>query len=215
MPSSEPLHPLPADFFERDDEADDGLFYAEPRLVVHIDERAIAAIAGFFEQALPKGGAVLDLMSSWRSHLPDGYAGRVEGLGLNAAEMTENPHLDGWVVHDLNAEPHLPFDDEVFDAAVVIVSIQYIARPIEVFREVRRTLKNDAGFHIIYSNRMFPSKAVAVWKALDDERRADLIAAYFARAGGWDRPEARDISPLAGLYSDPVHVVSARKRYEP
>ena len=211
-PPPEPLHPFPSEFFRREDESDDRLFYAEPRLVVHIDEQAVGAIGRFFEETLPRGGSVLDLMSSWRSHLPDGHAGRVVGLGLNAAEMAENPQLDEWAVHDLNSEPHLPFEDAAFDAAVVTVSIQYMTQPIEVFREVHRTLRSEAGFHVAYSNRMFPAKAVSVWKALDDVRRADLIGAYFAQSGGWEAPQARDITPQADGYSDPVFVVSATKK---
>ncbi len=212
MPPPEPPHPFPSEFFRREDESDDRLFYAEPRLVVHIDEQAVGAISRFFEETLPRGGSVLDLMSSWRSHLPDGHAGRVAGLGLNAVEMAENPQLDEWAVHDLNSEPHLPFEDAAFDAAVVTVSIQYMTRPIEVFREVHRTLRSEASFHVVYSNRMFPAKAVSVWKALDDVRRADLIGAYFAQSGGWEAPRARDITPQAGGYSDPVFVMSATKK---
>jgi SAM-dependent methyltransferase len=203
----------PADFFRRLDESEDGQFYAEPRLVVHIDERAIAAIGEFFSARLPQNGVILDLMTSWRSHLPDGFAkAKLVGLGLNAVEMSENPQLDEYMVHDLNANPSLPFEDSGFDAAVVTVSIQYMTRPIEVFREVNRVLKQGASFHVIYSNRMFPTKAVAVWQALDDLQRARLIASYFINSGGWEPPEALDISPKPGFYTDPVYVVTTRKK---
>ena len=93
-------------FFERMDEGDDALFYRKPRLVVHIDDGAIREIGRVFEELLPVDGVILDLMSSWRSHLPAGFAkGRMVGLGLNAVEMRENPQLDDFVVHDLNREP--------------------------------------------------------------------------------------------------------------
>ncbi len=202
----------PPEFFRRVDESDDRLFYAEPRLVTHIDDSAIAAIAQYFAETLPEGGVILDLMSSWRSHLPPGFrAGRVVGLGLNEVEMRENPHLDEYVAHDLNHEPRLPFEDEAFDAAVVTVSIQYMTRPVEVFADARRILKRGAHFHVIYSNRMFPSKAVAVWRALDDRRRGQLIGSYFSASGGWENIALYDISPNTGTHSDPVYVVSARK----
>ena len=210
---SEESEPYPSDFFRRQDETNDALFYVEPRLLVHIDEHAISAIGQFFNKTLPRDGVLLDLMSSWRSHLPEGFPKqKLVGLGLNAVEMKENFQLDESVVHDLNADPIMPFDDDYFDAAIVTVSIQYMVRPIEVFSEVNRVLKARASFHVIYSNRMFPTKAVAVWQSIDDRQKAQLIASYFARAGGWEEPDVRDISPQTAFYTDPVHVVSARKK---
>lgn len=202
----------PPEFFRRIDESDDRLFYTEPRLVVHIDDHAIAAIGRHFSQTLPEDGVILDLMSSWRSHLPaDFRADRVVGLGLNEVEMRENPQLDEYVIHDLNEDPRLPFDAAVFDAVVVTVSIQYMTRPVEVFSEVRRTLKESSYFHVIYSNRMFPTKAVAAWQALDNRRRGQLVGSYFKSSGDWEDIALYDISPNTGAYSDPVYVVSARK----
>ena len=202
----------PPEFFRRMDESDDRLFYTEPRLVTHIDDQAIETIGRYFSETLPEDGVILDLMSSWRSHLPSDFrADRVVGLGMNDVEMRENPQLDEYVIHDLNDNPRLPFDDAVFDAAAVTVSIQYMTRPVEVFADVRRILKDGAAFHVIYSNRMFPTKAVAVWQSLDDRRRGQLVGSYFASSGGWEEVALYDISPDTGLYSDPVYVVSARK----
>ena len=198
--------------FLREDETDDRLFYVQPRLVVHIDEHAIAATAGYFGSVLPRDGVILDLMSSWRSHMPaDRPIKKLVGLGLNAVEMAENPQLDQALVHDINTDSGLPFRDASFDAAVVTVSIQYIVRPIELFREVRRVLTEGASFHVVYSNRMFPTKAVAIWKALDDAGRADLIASYFNHAGGWHSPQTLDLGSRQEPYADPVFVVTARK----
>ena len=161
------------------------MFYAEPRLVVHIDQFAIEAIGEYLSGALPSGGVILDLMSSWRSHLPEGQPrGKVVGLGLNAVEMRENPQLDESVVHDLNANPALPFRDDTLDAAILTVSVQYLTKPELVFGEVARVLKPGARFHVIFSNRMFPTKATAIWKALSDEDRGRLVGAYFRRSGG-------------------------------
>ena len=186
------------------------MFYAAPRLVVHIDQFAIKAIGEYLSGVLPSGGVILDLMSSWRSHLPEGQPrGKVVGLGLNAVEMRENPQLDDALVHDLNANPTLPFRDDTLDAAILTVSVQYMTRPEQVFREVARTLKPGARFHVIFSNRMFPTKATAIWKALSDEDRGRLVGAYFRRSGGWEEPEAKDITPRLGIYCDPVYVVSA------
>ena len=200
------------EFFRREDESDDRLFYTEPRLVVHIDEHAIAAAGEYFARKLPENGVILDLMSSWRSHLPEGFSTeKLVGLGLNATEMAENPQLDEWYVHDLNADPVLPFEDGSFDAAVVTVSIQYMVKPVEVFSQVNRVLKEGATFHVIYSDRAFPTKAVEVWQRLDDAGRARLIALYFSSSGGWKAVRSISISPKLRSYSDPVYVVSARK----
>ena len=204
--------PYPDSFFRRVDETDDRLFYVEPRLVVHIDEPAIAAIGSYFQQELPPNGDILDLMSSWRSHLPDEFPRkRLVGLGMNAGEMRDNPALDRWVVHDINTDPRLPFGDQSFDAAVVTVSVQYMTRPVEVFSHVRRVLKDGAAFHVIFSSRMFPTKAVAVWQRLDNLGRAQLIESYFHRSGGWDSPASSDINPGPGSGADPVFVVSAAR----
>ena len=202
----------PQGSFRREDETDDRLFYAEPRLVVHIDDYALGAIASYFEKVLPHDGVILDLMSSWRSHLPENLpVKKLIGLGMNDVEMAENPRLHQAVVHDINAEPGLPFGDDSFDAVVVTVSIQYIVRPLEVFAEVNRTLKEGASFHVVYSNRMFPTKAVAIWKDLDDARRADLISSYFNDTGGWDSPRILNIGSRQKTNTDPVYVVTARK----
>jgi hypothetical protein len=208
---TEPPPHFPPEYFRRYDEADDRVFYSEPRLVVHIDDHAIEAIGQYLGQRLPEDGVVLDLMSSWRSHLPDGFPKRkLVGLGLNDVEMSENLQLDEHVVHDLSADPVLPFQEASFDAAVLTVSVQYLVRPVEVFRDVARVLKPGVWLHVIYSNRMFPTKAVAIWQSLSDAQRAQLIQAYFATSGGWEQPEVLDISPKLGFAADPVYVVAAR-----
>ena len=212
MQAHDAQNQYPAELFRRQDESDDRLFYAEPRLVTHIDDYAIEAIRAYLREALPPNGIALDLMSSWRSHLPyDLPLERVIGLGLNAVELDENPQLTDRVAHDLNAEPRLPLETDSVDAAIVTVSIQYIVKPIAVFRDVNRILRTGAAFHIIYSNRMFPTKAVAIWQTLDDRMRAQLIGSYFANSGGWTAPKAMDISPNMGFYTDPVYVVTANK----
>lgn len=201
--------PLPPQFFRRVDETDDSLFYEQPRLVTHIDDQAIEALTAFYGQVLEGKRAVLDLMSSWISHLPDDVQlERVAGLGLNADELSENPRLTERVVQDLNADPVLPFEDDSFDAAIVSVSVQYLVRPVEVFAEVGRVLKAGSPFAVAYSNRMFPTKAVAIWQQLGDVEHADLIGLYFRLSGAFEDVRAFNISPGPG--SDPMFVVVAK-----
>ena len=207
---TQPSTPYPAWAFSREDESDDRRFYTEPRLVVHVDEHAVRAITAYYARVLPQGGALLDLMSSWRSHLPDSFPKkRLLGLGMNADEMAENPLLDEFVVQDLNRQPALPFPDASFEAAIVTVSVQYLTQPLDVFREVNRVLVPGGTFHVVFSNRCFPTKAVALWHALDDAGHAQLVASYFQRSGGWEPAAFEDLSPRIEPYSDPVYVVRA------
>ena len=200
------------DDFARLDDTPDPLFYVEPRKVVHLDAAACAAVGDFLLDAVPPGSEVLDLLSSWRSHWPSELPKRrLVGLGLNAEEMADNPDLDHFVVQDVNAVPRLPFGDASFDAAVITVSIQYLTRPVAVFRDVHRVLRAGGLFAVLYSNRMFPTKAVAIWRRLNDRQHADLIAAYFREAGGFVDLEARNCSPPFPPGSDPLYAVMARK----
>ena len=211
MTEEAPCPITPFDFI-REDEVDDSLFYQQPRLLVHIDEQAIAAIGELFTEFIPQDSVILDLMCSWRSHWPGCHpkAGMV-GLGLNAVEMQENPELEHYVVHDVNKDPRLPFGDTTFEAVVITVSIQYLTRPIEVFRDVYRILKPGGLFLVIFSNRMFPTKAVRAWMVRDDEQRKDLVASYFQYAGDYEEIRGMHRNPRRGPFDDPVYVVMARK----
>lgn len=174
---------LPADAFGRQDAGDDLRFYAPPRLVTHIDEGAVAALAARYRAILPPGGEVLDLMSSWVSHLPGDVDYAVVGHGMNADELAANSRLDRWFVQDLNRDPELHEPDAAFDAVLVCVGVQYLQRPLAVFREVRRVLRPGGTVVVSFSNRCFPTKAVAIWRALDTGGHAALVRHYLERAG--------------------------------
>lgn len=199
---------LPPDAFEKVDASDDLAFYAPPRLVTHIDEVAVAALTGLYRELLPTGGRVLDLMSSWVSHLPDDHSYReVVGHGMNAEELAANPRLDRSFVRDLNADPVLPLNDRRFDAALCCVGVQYLQQPFEVFAEVRRVLGSGAPFIVSYANRCFPTKAVAIWRSLDMHGQASLISLYLERSG-FTGIEARVLSD--GSRGDPLVTVIGR-----
>ncbi len=200
---------LPSEFFRRQDESSDSHFYSFPRKVVHIDEGAIAALRDAYAQILPENGVLLDLMSSWRSHLPPQRTHqRVYGLGMNAEEMADNPQLDEYVVHNLNDNPRLPYRDAHFDGAMCAVSVQYLTDPVRVFADVNRVLKPGAPFVVSFSNRCFPSKAVAAWLAMTDEQHLGLVARYFELAGNWEGIHAQQ--KTSGQH-DPMFIVSATK----
>ncbi|MCA1554385.1 MAG: methyltransferase domain-containing protein, partial [Chloroflexi bacterium] len=176
----------------------------------HIDDAAIAAVTQLYREYFPSRGVILDLMSSWVSHLPeDVQFSRVVGLGLNREELEANARLDSYVVQDLNQNPTLPFGDAEFDGAGICVSIQYLTRPVEVLREVGRVLKPSAPLVITFSNRCFSTKAVYVWQTLDDAGHARLVAAYLRGAGNFVPIESLDRSP--SRWSDPLYAVIGRK----
>lgn len=212
VPEQQPGNPLQPEHFRRVDQSDDAHFYAEPRLVTHIDDAAIDALTQFYREALPPGGAILDLMSSWVSHLPpDVDYARVEGLGMNAAELERNPRLTGRTVHDLNRDPVLPYADDTFDAALICVSIQYLVRPVEVFTDAARVLKPGAPLIVSFSNRCFPTKAIAAWQMLDDRGHGELVGLYFRLADAFEPAQAFPLVPPGGP-SDPLYVAMARTR---
>jgi SAM-dependent methyltransferase len=186
---------LEPEFFRRLDDSDDEAFYLAPRFVVHIDEAAIRTVGEIYLSRLPRGGAILDLMSSWRSHLPPELnPARVVGLGLNRPEMEDNPALTEIVTHNLSRRAQLPFDDVSFDGAVLSVSVQYLIHPVEVFAEVGRVLRPGAPFIVTFSNRMFPTKAVAIWVNASEEQRVDLVGYYFTHSAAFEKMEVIDRS---------------------
>ncbi len=214
--------PFPPGFFRRDDESPDPRFYGPPRLVTHIDDGAVSAVSALYAELGVDGSgpdlghprAVLDLMSSWVSHLavaPD----ELVVLGMNGSELAANPQATREVVHDLNADPSLPFDDSTFDAVTCCVSIDYLVRPVEVLAEAARVLRPGAPVVLTFSNRCFPTKAVHGWLATDDDGRCAVVAQYLRSAGGFTEAEVALRTPpgreRGGRYrGDPLYTVVAR-----
>jgi len=199
---------FPPGFFDRADESVDDEFYSWPRLVTHIDEGAIAAVGALYEE-LGLAGEVLDLMGSWVSHFrapPE----RLTVLGMNADELAANPQATSTVVHDLNRDPRLPFEDESFDAAVCCVSVDYLTTPVEVFADVRRVVRTGGPLICAFSNRCFPTKAIRGWLATNDHEHCEIVAAYFRLAGGWTEPTVQRRTPALHR-GDPLYAVWAHR----
>jgi SAM-dependent methyltransferase len=216
-PSSSPTVPravpesaaeFPAGFFIRSDETDDAAFYSSARLVTHIDEQAIEAVGTLYEE-LAVNGDVLDLMSSWVSHFRRPPA-KLTVLGMNERELAANHAASVRVVHDLNADPHLPFADGSFDDAVCCVSVDYLTRPVEVFADVARVLRPGGRLVTTFSNRVFPTKAIRAWLASDDEGRCEIVAEYFARSGAFEPATIERRTPV-GSRGDPLFAVWATR----
>jgi len=208
------------DAFARLDEREDKLFYHQPRLVQHLDAQVRVQITELYARFLTPNMRVLDLMSSWVSHLPEQIELDVTGLGLNSEELKQNPRLTERVVHDLNLKPELPFADARFDAVLCTASIEYLVNPDAVLRAVRRVLKPGAPFVVTFSERWFPPKAIQLWTLLHPFERLDLVFDYFRRSGqfaglgtetarDWPRPPD---DQYTGQYAfaDPLYAVWGR-----
>ena len=175
---------LPDHMFNRQDDSADEAFYSTPRMVNHIDDATINEITRFYRETLSPEDDLLDLMSSWVSHLPvDVTYRKVTGLGMNLDELNANARLDEVLVHNLNKTPDLPFSDASFNAVMIVVSIQYLTRPFEVFEEIKRVLKPGGRCIVAMSHRLFPTKAIYAFQTLAPQDRVQLVKEYMRRSG--------------------------------
>ena len=211
---ADPYDGFPSGFFDRTDAAGDERFYEAPRLVTHIDNAAVATVGALYTElglCGAESGPVLDVMSSWVSHFTE-KPESLTVLGMNAYELDANPMADERVALDLNTDPTpaLPFPDAHFAAAVCCVSVDYLIRPIEVFREVARVLQPEAPFVCTFSNRCFPTKAIRGWLGTDDRTHLALVGEYFRRSGGWGEVHAEQRTPPKWP-GDPLYAVWSRR----
>ena len=203
-----------AQHFARLDETPDEMFYGMARLVTHIDEAACEALAAHYAAHLKDGCRILDMMSSCVSHLPAGLTpDAVVGHGMNTRELAANPQLHSYFVQNLNKNPVLPLDDACFDACLIAVSVQYLIDPVRVFAEIGRVLKPGGILIVSFSNRMFPTKAVAIWRSLDDAGHQQYVAACMKKSGCFSDIRVFDLSPDPGR-SDPLFSVTGSKQLE-
>jgi SAM-dependent methyltransferase/FKBP-type peptidyl-prolyl cis-trans isomerase 2 len=214
----------PTDFFSdnpfaRADEQKDTLFYENPRLVQHIDDTAIENVSAIYAKFLTPGMKVLDLMSSWQSHIPENIdLSEVVGLGLNKQELAQNPRLTDYLVHDLNENPLIPFGNAEFDAIICTASIEYLTKPFDVYRELGRILKPGGVLVVTFSNRWFPPKAIRIWSQIHEFERVGMVAEYFLESSlftnfstfsirGLPRPDHDKYAKQFAL-SDPIYAVA-------
>ena len=172
------------------DSSDDSQFYSFPRFVTHVDEGFIQQLTDLYRLRLKPNTRILDMMSSWVSHLPEEMKfAHVEGHGLNAEELARNPRLDHYFVQNLNDNPKLPLADQDFDAVLNTVSVQYLQYPEAVFTEIYRILKPGGVAIISFSNRMFYEKAIQAWREGSEASRVELVKGYFQSVPGFNQPE--------------------------
>lgn len=200
--------------FKRMDESDDKIFYDTPRLCYHIDDGAVSALTQYYQESLKDGDDVLDICSSWVSHYPKEWkGGNVAGLGMNDYELSQNPQLNSYVVKDLNEDPIFPFEDKSFDKVTCVVSVDYLNKPLEVFKEIGRVLRPGGECIISMSNRCFPTKAFQIWLQTNDLEHIFITGSFFHYSGMFDPPTCSDRSPNPGM-SDPLFIVKAARKSE-
>lgn len=213
----------PTDFFTKDsfkrfDEKPDSRFYGVPRFVNHLDDTAIKMIRNQYGKILKPDTKVLDLMSSWTSHLPENHDfQKVTGLGLNEEELKRNERLTDYIVHDLNRSAPVPLETNGYDAVICTVSIEYLIHPFETFKEITRILRPGGIFAVAFSNRWFSPKAIKLWEELHEFERVGLVLEFFLRTGFFENIETYSMRGLERppndkyyrerLFSDPVFMV--------
>jgi SAM-dependent methyltransferase len=174
-----------------------------------IDTAAIAAVTNLYREVLPPGGAILDVMSGWVSHLPpEAPYRRIVGIGIEQRALAENPFLDEWRVQDLNSNPILPFATSEFEGATICAAIQHLARPGEVIREIARVLRPGAPLIVTFSNRCVATRPIACWCLLDEAGHLCLVAQHFAASGNWADIRCLDRTPPGG--GQPLYAVIGR-----
>jgi len=191
------------------DNSDDSAFYEEPRFVTHIDDGAIASLKKYYQEEFTQLNKdsldVLDLCSSWISHLPENMKyGKVVGVGMNEKELAKNNQLTDFVVQNLNDNPDMSqFDDNSFDVVCNVVSVDYLTKPLEMFQEMSRILRPQGISLMSFSNRCFPTKAVAMWLQADDIGRLTIVGSYYHYSAKWSSIEALDLKETQQLPDRP------------
>lgn len=156
------------------------------RFVQHIDDNTISALKAYYSTIIQPAHSVLDLCSSWVSHLPSTLKpSTMIGYGMNKQELGRNGHLTSYFVKDLNEKPSLEeVESESIDVVICNVSVGYLVKPIKVFEEMRRALKVGGTAHMAFSNRCFPTKVIGRWMRMSDEERRRWVGGYFWACGG-------------------------------
>lgn len=200
------------------DRSDDALFYSEPRFVHHLDAGFRERLTRLYRDRIPPCAVVLDLMSSWVSHLPEGVEYQeVVGHGLNSEELAANPRLDRHWIQDFNRDQHLPLSDASVDVSMMVAGWQYLQEPEAIAAELFRITRPKGSVIVAFSNRMFFSKAPQIWTDAGDREHLTYVATVLM-AQGWPKPEilaeqtrSEGVMGLFGANGDPFFAVIAQK----
>ena len=201
----------------KSDISDDGIFYQQPRFVHHLSDSFRNRLTSLYSEYLLNHYIILDLMSSWVSHLPSNISyKKVIGHGMNEAELSSNERLDRFFVQNLNKKQNMPIEDSSVDVGLIVAGWQYLQYPEKVSLELSRVIKSDSLLIISFTNRAFWTKAPNIWTYSSEEKRIEYVTSVLT-SNGWRIEkilnENTQDKKLFGFYSsesDPFFSVIAR-----
>ena len=196
---------------------DDEIFYQQPRFVQHLSASFRNRLTSLYSEYLLNHHIILDLMSSWVSHLPSNISyKKVIGHGMNEAELSSNERLDRFFVQNLNKKQNMPIEDSSVDVGLIVAGWQYLQYPEKVSLELSRVIKSDSLLIISFTNRAFWTKAPNIWTYSSEEKRIEYVTSVLT-SNGWRIEkilnEKTQDKKLFGFYSsesDPFFSVIAR-----
>ena len=197
--------------------SDDEIFYQQPRFVHHLSDSFRNRLTSLYSEYLLNHHIILDLMSSWVSHLPSNISyKKVIGHGMNEAELSSNERLDRFFVQNLNKKQNMPIEDSSVDVGLIVAGWQYLQYPEKVSLELSRVIKSDSLLIISFTNRAFWTKAPNIWTYSSEEKRIEYLTSVLT-SNGWRIEkilnEKTQDKKLFGFYSsesDPFFSVIAR-----
>ena len=201
----------------KSDISDDEIFYQQPRFVHHLSDSFRNRLTSLYSEYLLNHHIILDLMSSWVSHLPSNISyKKVIGHGMNEAELSSNERLDRFFVQNLNKKQNMPIEDSSVDVGLIVAGWQYLQYPEKVSLELARVIKSDSLLIISFTNRAFWTKAPNIWTYSSEEKRIEYVTSVLT-SNGWRIEkilnEKTQDKKLFGFYtseSDPFFSVIAR-----
>ena len=201
----------------KSDICDDEIFYQQPRFVHHLSDSFRNRLTCLYSEYLLNHHIILDLMSSWVSHLPSNISyKKVIGHGMNEAELSSNERLDRFFVQNLNKKQNMPIEDSSVDVGLIVAGWQYLQYPEKVSLELSRVIKSDSLLIISFTNRAFWTKAPNIWTYSSEEKRIEYVTSVLT-SNGWRIEkilnEKTHDKKLFGFYSsesDPFFSVIAR-----
>ena len=201
----------------KSDISDDEIFYQQPRFVHHLSDSFRNRLTSLYSEYLLNHHIILDLMSSWVSHLPSNISyKKVIGHGMNQAELSSNERLDKFFVQNLNKKQNMPIEDSSVDVGLIVAGWQYLQYPEKVSLELSRVIKSDSLLIISFTNRAFWTKAPNIWTYSSEEKRIEYVTSVLT-SNGWRIEkilnEKTQDKKLFGFYSsesDPFFSVIAR-----
>ncbi len=199
------------------DISDDQIFYKNPRYVHHLSISFRNRLTNLYSEYLYNHHVILDLMSSWVSHLPSNSKyKKVIGHGMNESELRANKRFDSYWVQNLNKTQNIPIEDSTIDIGLIVAGWQYLQYPEKVSLELSRVIKSNSLLIISFTNRAFWTKAPNIWTNSSEEERIDYVKNVLS-VNGWivekivnEKTFENKVFGLYSLESDPFFSVIAR-----